>query len=93
MWELAFRGSETRHEIERERGLDVLGLGFLETSNTRFRGSAINALAIYEAKNPAPTKTIFLGEESVANPRLRRAVVGMASALDVDPSMLLIDGE
>ena len=68
-------------------------MGFLETSNTRLRGSAINALAIYEAKNPAPTRTIFLGELSVANPRLRRAVVGMATALDVEPSILLIDGE
>jgi len=76
------------------RWQDVLGFGFLETSNTRLRGSAINALAIYEAKNPAPTKTIFLGEESVASPRLRSAVVGIASALDVDPSILLIvDGE
>jgi hypothetical protein len=68
---------------------NILGLGFLDTNNTRFRGSAINALAIYEAKNPAPTRTIFLGAESVANPRLRRAVVGIASARVVDPNIFV----
>jgi hypothetical protein len=80
---------EVRPDETRRKGVDILGLGFLETSNTRFRGSAINALAIYEAKNPAPTKTIFLGDESVASPRLRRPDVGIASALDVDPSIFV----
>lgn len=50
-------------EADRGRGKDIQGLGLRETRRTRFRGSAMSARAMYEAKKPAPTRTILRGLE------------------------------